>query len=393
MLRLLRNPRVWMVLLVVAGLLAVVLWPETTSVDVATVGRGTLVVTVNEEGQTRVRNRFVVSAPLSGRVLRIDLEAGDLVKKGQVVARIRPEAPPLLDARSRDQARAAVDTARAALGRARAEEQRTRAALAQAQRELTRTRELADAGVTTRQQIETNETDVRVSQDAVEAAAFAVRAAEGELRGAQVRLSAPATDVGERVVNVVAPADGVILKRMRESESVVPAGDPLLEIGDPRQIEIVADFLSTDAVKIQPGARAIVDQWGGEGTLATRVKRVEPSGFTKVSALGVEEQRVNVVLDFINPAAALASLGDAYRVEVSVVVWEGADVLKVPTSALFRRGDDWAVYVVKDGRAGMQTVTLGQRTGRDAEVLTGLTAGDQVVLHPGDTLRDGARVT
>ena len=183
-----------------------------------------------------------------------------------------------------------------------------------------------------------------------------------------------------------------MLKRLRESESVVPAGDPLLEIGDPDQLEIVADLLSTDAVRVKPGARAIVEQWGGDRELDARVRRVEPAGFTKISALGVEEQRVNVVLDFVDPAEAWAALGDAYRVEVRIVIWEAPDVLKVPTSALFRSGEEWAVYLVEDDRARRTLVELGHQTGQEAEVIAGIGAGAVVVVHPPDTLTDGARV-
>jgi HlyD family secretion protein len=285
-----------------------------------------------------------------------------------------------------------VETARAAIGRTRADEQRARTTLAQAQREHARLVELAAGGLATRQQLDAATADVQTSQEAVEAATFAVRAAESELRRAEARLDPAPVETSERVVVIAAPVDGVVLKRARESETVVPAGEPLLEIGDPQRIEIVSDLLSTDAVKVKHGARAIVDQWGGSGALDARVRRVEPSGFTKVSALGVEEQRVNVVLDFVDPDAAVSALGDAYRVEVAIVVWEAADVLKVPTSALFRRGDAWAVYVVADGVARERTITLGQRTGQEAEVLDGVTAGERLILHPGDTLADGARV-
>jgi HlyD family secretion protein len=184
----------------------------------------------------------------------------------------------------------------------------------------------------------------------------------------------------------------VVLRRIRESEAIVPAGDPLLEIGDPTRLEIVSDLLSTDAVRVEPGARAIVEQWGGDTELHATVRRVEPAGFTKVSALGVEEQRVNVILDFAAPAAACEAIGDAYRVEVRIVVWEAQDVLKVPTSALFREGDQWAVYRVVDGRARRTTVGTGHQTGQEAEITTGLAPGDRVIVHPGDTLRDGARV-
>jgi HlyD family secretion protein len=390
--RISRNPR-WLVgLALVGGLLAVALWPPTVPVELATVARGPLVVTVNEEAETRIRHRFVVSAPVTGRVLRIELEAGDPVTRGQVVARMLPEPPPLLDARTRAEARAAIDTARATLGRARAEEQRLRKALALAEQELARTRELHGSGLATRQQLDARDTDARAAQDAAEAASFAARAAEADLRRAEARLAPSPPAASGRVVDIAAPVDGVVLRRVRESEAVVPAGEPLLELGDPARIEIVSDLLSTDAVKVRPGARAIVDQWGGDRPLDARVRRVEPSGFTKVSALGVEEQRVNVVLDFADPSAAVAALGDAYRVEVAIVVWERDEVLKVPTGALFRRGEQWAAYVADAGRARERTVTVGQRTAREAEVLGGLAAGDQVVLHPGDTLADGVRV-
>jgi len=184
-----------------------------------------------------------------------------------------------------------------------------------------------------------------------------------------------------------------VLKRLRESESVVPAGDPLIEIGDPRQLEIVSDLLSTDAVRVTPGARVMIEQWGGDRALDARVRRIEPAGFTKISALGVEEQRVNVVLDFVNPVEAWAALGDAYRVEVRIVTWETPGALKVPTSALFREGEAWAVYVFgADDRAHRTIVELGRQTGQEAEVISGLTEGARVILHPADTLSDGARI-
>lgn len=392
MVRLLTNKKVLGAAIVIAGLFAVALWPATIPVEMAQVSRGPLVVTIDEEGMTRVRDRFVVSSPLAGRVLRIELEPGDAVKRGQVVARVRAEAPPLLDARSRAEAQAAIESARAALGRVRAEVERARATLAQAERELARVQELARSGLTTRQEVEAREAEARIAEESANAAAFAVRTAEAELRRADARLAPTAPDVSGRVVTVVAPVNGVVLKRLRESESVVPAGDPLIEIGDPHQLEIVADLLSTDAVRVKPASRAIIEQWGGEKTLDARVRRVDPAGFTKISALGVEEQRVNVVLDFADPAAAWAALGDAYRVEVRIVTWEAAQVLKLPTGALFRQGEAWAVYVVDEERARRTMVTLGHQTGQEAEVVSGLAEGTRVILHPGDTLTDGARV-
>ena len=348
-------------------------------------------VPIEEEGQTRVRDRYIVSAPVAGRVLRIDLEPGDEIERGQVVARVRAEAPPLLDARTRAEAQSALDSARASHGRAQAEEQRARAALAQLQREVARLRELARNRVVSAQELEVKEAEARTAEESANAAAFAVRAAASEVRRASARLNPSSADPG-RVVTVTAPIAGVVLKRMRESESVVPAGDPLLEIGNPIELEIVADLLSTDAVRVRPGARAMIEEWGGQQALDARVRRVEPAGFTKISALGVEEQRVNVILDFADPEDAWAALGDAYRVEVRIVEWEAHDVQKVPTSALFREGSEWAVYVVENSRARRTIVKLGHQTGQEAEVSGGLSDGDRVVLHPGDTLTDGARI-
>lgn len=390
--RFLLNRRVWIAVLVVGGLLAIAVWPKTVDVDTGSVARGPLVVTVDDEGMTRVRDRFVVSSPVAGRVLRIELEPGDLVKRGQLVARVRAEPPPLLDERTRAEARAAAESARAALGRARAEEQRARAALTQLKRDLTRVRELAENRVVSAQELEARESEVKAAEESQNAAVFAVKVATSDLERAQARLAPPLADAGGRIVPVTAPADGAILKRVRESESVVPAGDPLVEIGDPHRLEIVVDLLSTDAVRVKPGARAIIEQWGGDRQLQARVRRIEPAGFTKISALGVEEQRVNVVLDFVDPAFALAALGDAYRVEVRVVIWEAPAVLKVPTSALFREGEKWAVYTVASGRARRVPIELGHQTGQEAEVISGLAERDVVIVHPGDSVSDGTKV-
>jgi HlyD family secretion protein len=393
MLRLLANRRVLGLTAVVAVLIVVALWPATVTVDVASVSRGPLVVTVDEEGVTRVRDRYIVSAPLSGRVLRIELEPGDRVKRGQVVARVRAEAPPLLDARTRAEAEAGVESARAALGRARAEEQRAKAALDQARRDLARVQRLADDRIVAKQEQDAHEADVQMAQETANAAAFAVRAASSELQRAETRLAPSTLEAPGRVVSVAAPVEGVVLKRVRESETVVPAGDPLVEIGDPAGLEIVADLLSTDAVRTKAGARAFIEQWGGEKPLEARVRRIEPAGFMKISALGVEEQRVNIVLDFVESSpAARAALGDGYRVEVRVVIWESPDVVKVPTSALFRHGEKWAVYVMDRGRAKRTLVDLGHQTGQYAELISGLAPGARVILHPGDTLVDGTRV-
>jgi len=390
--RALLNIRTAAGLIAVATLLAVALWPRPTIVDLATTTRGPLLVTVDEEGVTRVRDRFVVSSPVAGRVLRIEFDPGDPVKRGQSVAVVRAEAPSLLDERARAEAEAAVESARAALGRARAEEQRARATVAQLHRDLSRVRELAASDVVSAQELDRHEAEWRAADESVNAATFAVQAATSDLRRAEARLIPTSTQPRGRVVTVDSPADGVVLKRIRESESMVPAGEPLLEIGDFTRLEIVADLLSTDAVRVQPAARAMIEQWGGDQQLHATVRRIEPSGFTKISALGVEEQRVNVILDFADTSAACAALGDGYRVEVRIVVWEGRDVVKVSTSALFRAGQQWAVYRVVEGRAQRTPVEVGHQTGQEAEIATGLSAGDRVIVHPVDALKHGARV-
>ena len=393
MFRILSDRRVLLSVAVVGGLAAVAFWPRAVQVNVAAVSRGPLVVTVDEEGRTRVRDRFVVAAPVAGRVLRIELEPGDRVARGDLITRIQPGIPALLDARTRAEAEAAVQSAEASLGLARAEEQRTRAGLAQAQRELTRTRNLTAAGVTTRQDLDAREADVSVAAETVNAATFAVRTAAAELERARARMETSSRDAGGRTVVVRAPVDGVVLERLRESESVVPTGEPLVAIGDPAQMEIVTDLLSTDAVRVRPGARAMIEQWGGDTALSAAVRRIEPGGFTKVSALGVEEQRVNVVLDLVEEGEACAALGDAYRVDVRIVLWESPAVVKVPTSALFRENMRWAVYVARDGRARRTMIELGHQTGQEAEVTSGLAEGEMVIVHPGDLVEDGVRIS
>jgi HlyD family secretion protein len=243
------------------------------------------------------------------------------------------------------------------------------------------------------QELDVREVEAQLAEKVWNAATFAARAASAELQRAEARLTPASPRARNRAVAVAAPEDGVVLRRLRESESFVPAGEPLVEIGDPARLEIVVDLLSTDATRIREGARATVQlQTGAEAQFDATVRRIEPSGFTKVSALGVEEQRVNVVLDLADQASEDTVLGDAYRVEVRIVVWEAPDVLKMPMSALFRAGDQWAVYEVRDGVAQRTIVELGQQTGREAEVLVGLDEHARVIVHPGDAVRDGTRV-
>lgn len=388
--RFLKNPRLIFSVLVVAAILAAALWPDTLEVDVVPVARGPLQVTLDEDGETRVRERFVVSAPVSGRLGRIELEPGDPVVAGKtVLARITSADSPLLDPRTRSELSAALEAANAAVGQARAVRARTVAELDRARTTLRRQQELMKAGAIASDSLESAETAVMTVEESLRAAEFAVARTEHERDLARARLQAP-TAAG-RAVTVVATVSGVVLRRLRESETVVPVGEPLLEIGDPARIEIVADLLSTDAVRVAAGNRVLIEQWGGEQALEGRVRRVEPAGFMKVSALGVEERRVNVIVDVANASDA-ARLGDGYRVEVRVVIWDQPDVVTVPVGALFRRGEGWAAFVVEQETARLQAVDLGQRSDTTAQILKGLTPGQSVVLHPPDTLANGGRV-
>jgi HlyD family secretion protein len=390
----LKNRVALIALAVVALLVIVAVRPRAVAVEVAAVTRGPLRVTLDEEGRTRVRERFLVTAPVSGRVGRILREPGDRVKRDEIVATIRPETPRLLDTRTRAELSAQVEAARATLGRAKAEEQRTAAALSHARSDLRRLRPLATAGAVSPSELERYEVDERSTQEAQRAAEFAVDAASHQLEAARAGLlQGGGESVRGRAIEVRAPVDGVVLKRFRESESIVPAGEPLVEIGDAHQLEIVADYLSTDAVAIPSGAPALIEHWGGSAPIAGRVRRIEPSGFTKVSALGVEEQRVNVIVELANANGAAAALGDGYRVEVRVVLWQQDTVLKVPIASLFRQGDRWAAFVVTAQRAEIRPVTIGHRTDQEVEILDGLREGEHVVIHPGDTLRAGSRIS
>jgi len=388
--RILKNLRVLAAVAVVAVILLAALWPSAIEIDTVAVERGPMQVTIDEEGETRVRERFVVSAPVMGRLERIELEPGDAVVRGKtVVARLTPAPAPLIDPRSAAELNAAVEAAQAVIGQTRAERDRARSMLTRATSTAGRLQALLKAGAISGDELEAAETARRTAEEALRAAEFTVARAEHERQLARARLR-PSSGGGSPV-DVVAPVDGVVLKRNRESATVVPIGDPLLEIGDPASLEIVSDLLSTDAVKVTPGAAVLIEQWGGGNVLNGRVRRVEPSGFMKVSALGVEEQRVNVIVDFANRAEA-GSLGDAYRVEVRIVTWRVDSTLKVNVGSLFRRGEDWAVFAIENGRARLQPLKVGQRNDREGQILEGLSEGQMVALHPPDTLQDGARI-
>ena len=361
-------------------------------VDVASVSRGPLRVTLDEEGETRIRDRFVVSAPFAGRILRIDLDPGEPVRKGDILVILRPGTPNLLDARSRAGFEARVRSAQAALGRAKADRERAKAELRFAESDLGRNAALGKQGIVSQERVDQARLSVDTRRGALAATEYEVEAAQHELEAARASLLEAGEVQSDGLFEVRSPVDGVVLRRLRESESVVGAGEPLLEVGDPRDLEIVSDLLSTDAAQLRPGQSVHIEQWGGERPLAARVRRIEPSGFTKISALGVEEQRVWVVMDLTDPPEKRPSLGDGFRVEVRVVMWDAKDVLQVPTSSLFRDDQGWAVFAVENGKAVKRRLEVGHQNGLAAEVRSGLKEGDRVILHPGAEVGDGVEV-
>lgn len=379
--------------LALGALISLSLIPRPVACDLDEVVRGDLQVTLDHEGKTRVRDRFVISAPLPGRVLRIELEPGDRVRAGEtILATFQPSDPVPLDARSRAEARARVKAAQAALDRARAQRDRVQAEHDFAMRERERLRRLDSQGIVAKGELDAAEAEALAQAEALLAAEAGVRNSVHELELANASLLEPGeADSGGTVLNLRSPVDGVVLRRLRQSEAVVPTGEPLLEVADLDDLEIVADFLSTDAVRTRPGMAVLLDRWGGDEVLRGQVRRVEPSGFMKVSALGVEEQRVNVIVDLLDPDRATA-LGDAFRVEVRVIVQSLEDVVKAPTSSLFRHGEGWAVFVTDGRRARLQEVELGRRNDTEAEIRSGLATGETVVVHPSEQVVDGIRI-
>lgn len=375
----------------VVALIVVASLPKPVPVDTAEVVRGPLEVTVDEDGRTRVEDRFVVDAPIGGRVGRPELQAGDPITEGQVVARIAPLPPQLMDPRSRAQAEARVASARAAQRQARASVSRAQAAAEQAERDRERQTRLSKSGGVAAAAAERATYEARARSEELTSARFGVRVADYELRMAQAALGRHGDADGDQM-EVPAPIDGRVLRVLQESEGVVQAGTPLLEVGDPAALEIVVDVLTADAVRIQSGAPVRIERWGGEVALEGRVRRIEPSAFTKVSALGVEEQRVNVVIGIESPRERWEVLGDGYRVEARIRVWRDDDVLQVPSSALFRTDEGWAVFVVEGEQAARRLVEVGRQTGIDAAIESGLEAGERVIVHPSDQIADGVGV-
>jgi len=388
--------------LLLAAALVYAFWPQPVPVDLVTVSRGPLAVTVDEEGQTRVREVYTVSAPVGGRLLRIAADVGDPVIEGEtVIATIQPTDPSFLDARSLSQAEAAVKAAEAARTLAAADVERAAAELDFARSELARARRLAERGNIAEATLDRARRDMRTRTAALEEAKAALKVRDFELENARAVLMQPGdAETGEGTsasagccVPVRAPVTGRVLQVLQESEAVVPAGTPLVELGDPADLEIVTDLLSEDAVRVSEGDEVAIENWGGARALAGVVRRIEPFGFTKVSALGIEEQRVNVIVDFTGDPAERAALGHGFRLDTRIFIWRGEDVLTVPVGALFRDREAWAVFRVVDGEARLAPVEIGRRNTLEAQVVSGLAEGDRVIVHPSDRIADGVAVS
>ncbi|MGH7964179.1 MAG: efflux RND transporter periplasmic adaptor subunit [Candidatus Binatia bacterium] len=384
----LRRKTTWGVVLAGVALVIVVLRPEPIPVDVARVERGRLQVTIDEEGETRVRDRFVVAAPVGGRTDRIEFDEGDPIEVNQVLTAI---APFPLGAREREEQRARVAAAEALQSEAEAEVRRAQAEFEQAQRDRVRAETLVKKGYVAQQAAERDRMAETTKANELKAARFKAQSTASEVALARAGLMALDGRNGkeENLILVRSPVTGRVLRVTEKSVRVVTAGTPLMTVGDPTQLEVVVDILSTDAVQVQAGMPVLLEHWGGERSLRARVRTVEPAAFTKISALGVEEQRVNVIIDFVDPSG---SLGDGYRVETRIIIWEQNDVVKAPASALFRHGQTWGVFVIDAGRARVRAVEVGHRNALEAEMLSGVNEGEEVVRHPSNQLEDGVRV-
>ena len=369
--------------------------PKPAAVEAAKAVRGTLRVTVEEEGRTRVKDRFIISAPAPGYLRRVELAVGDPVSKGMSVASLEPLRSTVLDPRSRAEAESAVAAARAALD---ASKEKVRAATADAEyarERLVRMRQLAGSGYIAKDDLDQAESEAKKAEALRLSSDAAVVVAQADLDRARSVLRYSAADAGARsgeTVIVRSPVSGRVLKLHHESEGVVGSGEPLLDVGNPGNLEVRVEVLSADAVKLRKGTPVVFERWGGDRPLEGTVRVVEPAGFTKISSLGVEEQRVNVIVDFLSPFEVWQRLGDGYRLDTTFIIWEGQDVLQVPASALFRKGDGWALFTVENKKARLREVVVGRRNGLSAEIVQGIKEGAVVVTNPDDAIRDGARV-
>jgi len=390
-----RKTGITLTVLVIAAALVWGFWPGPVPVEGVPVVRAPLRVTVEEEGRTRVKDRFIISAPVAGYLQRIQLEVGDAVAQGQIIAVMEPLRPAVLDPRSRARAEAQVAAAQAALKSAEEQVVSTRAEDVYAQAEYRRKQKLLKDALISQGDLDQAQTLARQAVAARRSAEFAVEVARFDLEAAQTALEYSISSDGAEALETVklrAPVASRVLAIHHESEGVVVTGEDLLEIGDPAALEVAVDVLSADAVRIHRGGAVQFQRWGGEQPLDGVVRVVEPTGFTKISALGVEEQRVWVIADITSPREQWQQLGDGYRVEAHFILWEGQDVLQVPASALFHHGDGWAVFVIRDGKARRVAVQIGHSNGLVTQVISGIESGEAVIAHPDDRVKDGVPV-
>lgn len=376
--------------------LAFALWPRPVPVDIVTVGEGSMAVAIEDDGLTRVREVYVLSAPVAGRLLRIEAHAGDTIEAQKtVIATIEPADPAFRDARAQRELEFSVSAARAGRDLAAASIRGREAELKLARQELTRIRPLVAKGILPKARLDSAEMSVASLEATLVTAQAALRQREFELKTAQAGLIVPSDDEerkGPHRYAVRAPINGQVLRVVHESEGVVQVGQPLVEVGDPADLEIVVDLLSTEAVKVTPGNSVLITRWGGDGALNARVRRVEPFGVTKISSLGIEEQRVNVIIDLVDPHLRWERLGHGYQIDAAIMTWHTDRALQVPVGALFRQGDDWAVFRVVAERARLTMITIGHLNDDTGEVLNGLKAGDRIISHPGERVADGIAV-
>jgi HlyD family secretion protein len=382
-------------LLAIAGLIVYAFLPKPVPVDIAAVTLGPMQVTVDEDGKTRIKDRYVISAPLAGQLVRIQLKPGDnATANTTMLAVIEPRDPELLDPRAKVEALARVSGAQSLLDQSIPNLDRAAALMEMAKKDADKQRSLRQRNAGTEKEYDDALLMERVRTQEYNSAKFAQEIAKfalAQAKAALIRTDPSGPDPSSHF-EIRAPCNGRVLRVFQESSAVVQAGTPLLEFGDPSDLEAEIDVLSTDAVKIQRGAEVIIDRWGGKQPLRGKVRVIEPSGFTKVSSLGVEEQRVNIIVDFVDPPDARATLGDGYRIEARIVIQEEDSVLRVPTSALFRDGPEWAVFVVEGGKAKIRRVKIGMQTALEAQVIEGLQEKEEVVAHPSDSIRDGVAV-
>ena len=359
-------------------------------VDSAEVKRGAFRVTVEEEGRTRVADRYEVSAPVAGQLARVLLEPGDTVAAGDPLFMIHPLHTPPLDARSRAQAEAVLAGAEVAVQLALSQLEAEQSRLDLAEAELQRAQPLFEQSLIGADQFDRTEAEARRARAALRSARFSVDIARYERDNARAVLRADG--LGSAPIQVNSPVAGQVLRRLRQSEGAVQAGEPVLALGNLDSLEVEVDVLSADAVRLHPGMAVELERWGGDETLEGRVRRIEPAGFTRVSALGVEEQRVWVIVDFSSPREQWQGLGDGYRIEARFILWQGDEVMQIPASALFRHGDAWACYVIDNDQARLREVQAGRRSGLMREVVAGLQPGERVILHPGGDITEGSRI-